>query len=245
MAVVDRRFVVEAGPAREPRPLPLPASQSTLRLRCATATDLENFVDRVHQSPEYGDIPREALTRHRQHGCLGCAEPLASPLRGRGIGGWCHAHRRNNPGAHRDARRRRRAGGGRHDWRWERYAGDRSPGRRLYRQRRWHGHVLADPARRLQGQSERRLRLLRGVHVHIRPRHRGSRFGHDSFGCAENTGNVTVNKLTSVDLASTDIALTTFACDANDCIETTEAPSRSPRHGPGSGKPSSRAARPI
>lgn len=42
---------------------------------------------------------------------------------------------------------------------------------------------------------------------------------HDSFGCAENTGNVTVNKLTSVDLASTDIALTTFACDANDCIE--------------------------
>ena len=42
---------------------------------------------------------------------------------------------------------------------------------------------------------------------------------HDSSGCAENTGNVTVNKLTSVDLASTDIALTTFDCDANDCIE--------------------------
>ena len=42
---------------------------------------------------------------------------------------------------------------------------------------------------------------------------------HDSFGCAENTGNVNVNKLTSVDLASTDIAFTTFACDANDCIE--------------------------
>ena len=42
---------------------------------------------------------------------------------------------------------------------------------------------------------------------------------HDSFGCAENSGNVTVNKLTSVDLASTDIALTTFDCDANDCTD--------------------------
>ena len=41
----------------------------------------------------------------------------------------------------------------------------------------------------------------------------------DSSGCADNTGNVTVDKLTSVDLASTDIALTTFSCDANDCIE--------------------------
>ena len=42
---------------------------------------------------------------------------------------------------------------------------------------------------------------------------------HDSFGCTENSGNVTVAKLTSVDLASTDIALTTVACDANDCTE--------------------------
>jgi hypothetical protein len=41
----------------------------------------------------------------------------------------------------------------------------------------------------------------------------------DSSGCAENTGNVTVDRLTSVDVASTDIALTTFSCDANDCIE--------------------------
>ena len=41
----------------------------------------------------------------------------------------------------------------------------------------------------------------------------------DSSGCADNTGNVTVVKLTSVDLASTDIALTTFSCDANDCTE--------------------------
>ena len=42
---------------------------------------------------------------------------------------------------------------------------------------------------------------------------------HDSSGCAENTGNVTVIKLTSVDLASTDIALSTFDCDANDCTD--------------------------
>jgi hypothetical protein len=42
----------------------------------------------------------------------------------------------------------------------------------------------------------------------------------ESFGCAENSGNVAVNKLISVDVASTDIALTTFACDANgDCID--------------------------
>ena len=42
---------------------------------------------------------------------------------------------------------------------------------------------------------------------------------HDSSGCAENTGNVTVSKLASVDLASTDIALTTFDCDANTCTD--------------------------
>ena len=43
---------------------------------------------------------------------------------------------------------------------------------------------------------------------------------HETFGCTENSGNVAVNKLTSVDVASTDIALTTFDCDANgDCIE--------------------------
>ena len=42
---------------------------------------------------------------------------------------------------------------------------------------------------------------------------------HESFGCTENSGNVSVNKLTSVVLASTDIALTTQDCDANDCTE--------------------------
>ena len=42
---------------------------------------------------------------------------------------------------------------------------------------------------------------------------------HESFGCTENSGNVTVNKLTSVGVASTDIALTTVDCDANSCIE--------------------------
>ena len=43
---------------------------------------------------------------------------------------------------------------------------------------------------------------------------------HDSFGCTENSGNVSVNKLTSVVLASTDIALTTQDCGANgDCTE--------------------------
>jgi len=43
---------------------------------------------------------------------------------------------------------------------------------------------------------------------------------HESFGCTDNSGNVTVDKLTSVVVASTDIALTTFDCDANgDCIE--------------------------
>jgi hypothetical protein len=41
-----------------------------------------------------------------------------------------------------------------------------------------------------------------------------------SFGCTENSGNVTVNKLRWVDLASTDIALSTEDCDANgDCAE--------------------------
>ena len=42
---------------------------------------------------------------------------------------------------------------------------------------------------------------------------------HESFGCTENSGNVSVDKLTSVVLASTDIALTTQDCDANDCTE--------------------------
>jgi hypothetical protein len=42
---------------------------------------------------------------------------------------------------------------------------------------------------------------------------------HESFGCTENSGNVTVDKLTSVGVASTDIALTTSDCDANSCIE--------------------------
>ncbi len=42
----------------------------------------------------------------------------------------------------------------------------------------------------------------------------------ESFGCAENSGNVTVDKLASVDVASTEIALTTSDCDANGkCIE--------------------------
>jgi hypothetical protein len=43
---------------------------------------------------------------------------------------------------------------------------------------------------------------------------------HESFGCTENSGNVSVNKLTSVVLASTDITLTTQDCGANgDCTE--------------------------
>jgi hypothetical protein len=43
---------------------------------------------------------------------------------------------------------------------------------------------------------------------------------HESFGCADNSGNVTVDRLTSVVVASTDIALTTFDCDANgNCID--------------------------
>jgi hypothetical protein len=35
---------------------------------------------------------------------------------------------------------------------------------------------------------------------------------HDSFGCAENPGTVSANKLTSVSVASTEISLTTFDC---------------------------------
>ena len=43
---------------------------------------------------------------------------------------------------------------------------------------------------------------------------------HESFGCTENSGNVSVNKLSSVVLASTDIALTTVDCNANgDCTD--------------------------
>ena len=42
---------------------------------------------------------------------------------------------------------------------------------------------------------------------------------HETFGCTENPGTVTAVKLTSVVVASTDIALTTFDCDANDCTE--------------------------
>jgi hypothetical protein len=43
---------------------------------------------------------------------------------------------------------------------------------------------------------------------------------HESFGCAENSGNVSANKLTSVDVSSTDIALTTYDCiDYKDCTE--------------------------
>jgi len=42
---------------------------------------------------------------------------------------------------------------------------------------------------------------------------------HESFGCTENSGNVTVYRLTSVGVASTDIALTTIDCDADSCIE--------------------------
>jgi hypothetical protein len=48
---------------------------------------------------------------------------------------------------------------------------------------------------------------------------------HESFGCAENSGNVTVDKLTSVGVLPTDIALTTFDCDANgDCIQSDGGP---------------------
>jgi hypothetical protein len=43
---------------------------------------------------------------------------------------------------------------------------------------------------------------------------------HESLGCTDNSGNVSVNKLTSVDVASTDIALTTFDCiGSDDCTE--------------------------
>lgn len=39
----------------------------------------------------------------------------------------------------------------------------------------------------------------------------------ESFGCAENPGTVSANKLTSVSVASTDISLTTIDCIAGDC----------------------------
>ena len=42
---------------------------------------------------------------------------------------------------------------------------------------------------------------------------------HELFGCTENSGNVTVNKLTSVSVASTEIALTALDCDTNACTE--------------------------
>ncbi len=42
---------------------------------------------------------------------------------------------------------------------------------------------------------------------------------HDTFGCTDNSGNVTVDKLASVRVASTDIALTNLDCDANSCVE--------------------------
>jgi hypothetical protein len=42
---------------------------------------------------------------------------------------------------------------------------------------------------------------------------------HESAGCTENSGNISVNKLTSVVLAPTDIALTTIDCDAIDCTK--------------------------
>jgi hypothetical protein len=40
---------------------------------------------------------------------------------------------------------------------------------------------------------------------------------HESFGCAENPGTVSANKLTSVGVASTDIALETIDCVGFDC----------------------------
>jgi len=42
---------------------------------------------------------------------------------------------------------------------------------------------------------------------------------HQLFGCTDNSGNVTASKLTSVHVASTEIALTVVDCDANDCTE--------------------------
>ena len=42
---------------------------------------------------------------------------------------------------------------------------------------------------------------------------------HESFGCTENSGNVSADKLASFDVAPTDVALTTFDCGANDCTE--------------------------
>ena len=42
---------------------------------------------------------------------------------------------------------------------------------------------------------------------------------HELSGCIENTGNVSVDNLTSVVLAPTDIALDAIDCDATDCTE--------------------------
>jgi hypothetical protein len=43
---------------------------------------------------------------------------------------------------------------------------------------------------------------------------------HETFGCADNPGTVSANKLTSVSVASTDISLTTFDCIGyDDCTE--------------------------
>jgi hypothetical protein len=42
---------------------------------------------------------------------------------------------------------------------------------------------------------------------------------HETFGCAENTGTVSVNKLNTVDVASADISLTTFDCTGYDTCD--------------------------
>ena len=42
---------------------------------------------------------------------------------------------------------------------------------------------------------------------------------HSLFGCAVDTGTVTINNLTSITLASTDIELTAFDCDPTSCTE--------------------------
>jgi hypothetical protein len=42
---------------------------------------------------------------------------------------------------------------------------------------------------------------------------------HEVFGCNDNPGTVSANKLTSVTVASTDISLTTLDCTVDDCTE--------------------------
>ena len=120
------------------------------------------------------------------------------------------------------------------------------PRRWMYGQRGWHGHVLADRARRLQGQGERRRGLLRRAHVHGSTRAPGtsSRVMTPSDAPGD-SGNVTRQQAhlgrCCVDRHRVDDARLRSASTI--APRATEARSRSPRPGPGSGRPSSRAAR--